>query len=129
MQMSRHLLSALGEEVGIWAWERFNTVFNWMPLAAVIEKRVICMHGAALVSAARHGVLRAESLLRRHRQVYRERRAARGTHPPADHGDGRHGADGPTVEVRPKSSSCVHLRCVDSLAQLATLRRTTASRA
>jgi len=47
MRLSRHLLSALGEEVGIWAWERFNTVFNWMPLAAVIEKRVICMHGAA----------------------------------------------------------------------------------
>lgn len=35
-----------GEEGGIWAWERFNTVFNWMPLAAIIEKRVICMHGA-----------------------------------------------------------------------------------
>ena len=35
----------LGEEGGLWAWERFNNVFNWMPLAAVIEKRVICMHG------------------------------------------------------------------------------------
>ena len=35
-----------GEEGGLWAWERFNNVFNWMPLAAVIEKRVICMHGA-----------------------------------------------------------------------------------
>jgi hypothetical protein len=34
-----------GEEGGLWAWERFNNVFNWMPLAAVIEKRVICMHG------------------------------------------------------------------------------------
>jgi len=39
------LTSLLGEEHGIWAWERFNTLFNWMPLAAVIEKRVICMHG------------------------------------------------------------------------------------
>lgn len=39
------LTSRLGEEHGIWAWERFNTLFNWMPLAAVIEKRVICMHG------------------------------------------------------------------------------------
>jgi hypothetical protein len=35
-----------GEEAGLWAWDRFNTVFNMMPLAAVIEKRVICMHGA-----------------------------------------------------------------------------------
>jgi protein phosphatase len=38
-----------GEEGGLWAWERFNTVFNMMPLAAVIEKRVICMHGASHV--------------------------------------------------------------------------------
>jgi len=36
---------ALGEDNGLWAWERFNTVFNYMPLAAVIEKRIICMHG------------------------------------------------------------------------------------
>ena len=38
-----------GEEGGLWAWERFNNVFNWMPLAAVIEKRVICMHGPLFV--------------------------------------------------------------------------------
>lgn len=35
----------LGEEGGLTAWERFNSLFNWMSLAAVIEKRVICMHG------------------------------------------------------------------------------------
>jgi hypothetical protein len=39
-------LHGAGEEGGLWAWERFNQVFNMMPLAAVIEKRVICMHGA-----------------------------------------------------------------------------------
>ncbi len=46
---TRHLTRCLcvpGEEGGLWAWERFNQVFNWMPLAAVIEKRVICMHGS-----------------------------------------------------------------------------------
>lgn len=37
---------AIGEDAGLWAWDRFNAVFNMMPLAAVIEKRVICMHGA-----------------------------------------------------------------------------------
>ena len=45
-----HMLTRVlsGEEGGLWAWERFNNVFNWMPLAAVIEKRVICMHGPRL---------------------------------------------------------------------------------
>lgn len=42
---ARGLVLCEGEEGGLWAWERFNNVFNWMPLAAVIEKRVICMHG------------------------------------------------------------------------------------
>ena len=35
----------LGEKGGLEAWERFNALFNWMSLAAIIEKRVICMHG------------------------------------------------------------------------------------
>lgn len=34
-----------GESVGIWAWDRFNQLFNYLPLAALIEKKIICMHG------------------------------------------------------------------------------------
>ncbi|URE41879.1 serine threonine-protein phosphatase [Musa troglodytarum] len=33
------------ERDGIWAWHRFNRLFNWLPLAALIEKKIICMHG------------------------------------------------------------------------------------
>ncbi|TVU45430.1 hypothetical protein EJB05_04917, partial [Eragrostis curvula] len=35
----------LGEREGIWTWLRFNKVFNWLPLAAVVEKKIVCMHG------------------------------------------------------------------------------------
>lgn len=35
----------LGEEQGIWVWQRFNQVFNWLPLAASIEGKILCMHG------------------------------------------------------------------------------------
>lgn len=35
----------LGEQDGIWAWKRLNSLFNWLPLAATIEDRVLCMHG------------------------------------------------------------------------------------
>ncbi|KAF4346502.1 hypothetical protein G4B88_001111 [Cannabis sativa] len=35
----------LGERDGIWAWHRINRLFNWLPLAALIEKKIICMHG------------------------------------------------------------------------------------
>ena len=35
----------LGEQQGIWAWKRLNSLFNWLPLAATIEERVLCMHG------------------------------------------------------------------------------------
>ncbi|WPT14103.1 Serine/threonine-protein phosphatase BSL1-like protein [Picochlorum sp. SENEW3] len=38
-------LERLGEINGIKAWQRLNDLFNWLPLAAVIEDRVICMHG------------------------------------------------------------------------------------
>ncbi|CAF1833683.1 unnamed protein product [Brassica oleracea var. botrytis] len=31
-----------GERDGIWVWHR---LFNWLPLAALIEKKIICMHG------------------------------------------------------------------------------------
>ncbi|KAK1355805.1 hypothetical protein POM88_049061 [Heracleum sosnowskyi] len=32
---------ALGENEGIWAWTRFNQLFNYVPLAALIEKKII----------------------------------------------------------------------------------------
>ncbi|XP_024378190.1 serine/threonine-protein phosphatase BSL3 [Physcomitrium patens] len=35
----------MGERDGIWAWQRINQLFNWLPLAALIEKKIICMHG------------------------------------------------------------------------------------
>ncbi|KAM0910908.1 hypothetical protein ACQ4PT_013795 [Festuca glaucescens] len=35
----------MGESDGIWAWTRFNQLFNYLPLAAMIEKKIICMHG------------------------------------------------------------------------------------
>jgi len=38
-------IERLGEEAGITAWNRFNVMFQWLPLAAVIEDRVACMHG------------------------------------------------------------------------------------
>jgi len=34
-----------GERDGIWTWHRVNRLFNWLPLAALIEKKIICMHG------------------------------------------------------------------------------------
>ncbi|XP_038981318.1 serine/threonine-protein phosphatase BSL1 homolog [Phoenix dactylifera] len=35
----------MGESDGIWAWTRFNQLFNYLPLGALIEKKIICMHG------------------------------------------------------------------------------------
>jgi diadenosine tetraphosphatase ApaH/serine/threonine PP2A family protein phosphatase len=35
----------LGESGGIWIWQRMNALFNWMPLAATIEDKIVCMHG------------------------------------------------------------------------------------
>ncbi|XP_073050866.1 serine/threonine-protein phosphatase BSL3-like isoform X1 [Primulina eburnea] len=37
--------SVQGERDGIWTWHRINRLFNWLPLAALIEKKIICMHG------------------------------------------------------------------------------------
>jgi protein phosphatase len=34
----------LGDQ-GLWVWQRFNSLFNWMPLAAVIDGKILCMHG------------------------------------------------------------------------------------
>ncbi|XP_073066136.1 serine/threonine-protein phosphatase BSL1-like isoform X3 [Primulina eburnea] len=39
------LILVQGESDGIWAWTRFNQLFNYLPLAALIEKKIICMHG------------------------------------------------------------------------------------
>ncbi|KAL5701470.1 protein-serine/threonine phosphatase [Ranunculus cassubicifolius] len=38
-------IERMGENDGIWAWTRFNQLFNFLPLAALIEKKIICMHG------------------------------------------------------------------------------------
>ncbi|KAG6469700.1 hypothetical protein ZIOFF_070630 [Zingiber officinale] len=38
-------IERMGEQDGIWAWHRINRLFNWLPLAALMEKKVICMHG------------------------------------------------------------------------------------
>lgn len=38
-------IERMGESEGIWAWTRFNQLFNYLPLAALIEKKIICMHG------------------------------------------------------------------------------------
>ena len=35
----------LGEAAGDAVWRRFNALFEWLPLAAVIEDRICCMHG------------------------------------------------------------------------------------
>ncbi|EPS70499.1 hypothetical protein M569_04238, partial [Genlisea aurea] len=38
-------IERMGERDGIWVWQRINKLFNWLPLAALIEKKIICMHG------------------------------------------------------------------------------------
>eukprot|EP00252_Welwitschia_mirabilis_P026986 TRINITY_DN906_c0_g1_i2.p1 TRINITY_DN906_c0_g1~~TRINITY_DN906_c0_g1_i2.p1 ORF type:complete len:944 (-),score=234.90 TRINITY_DN906_c0_g1_i2:748-3579(-) len=38
-------IERMGERDGIWVWHRINQLFNWLPLAALIEKKIICMHG------------------------------------------------------------------------------------
>ena len=35
----------LGAEAGGAVWERVNRVFDWLPLAALVEGRVLCVHG------------------------------------------------------------------------------------
>lgn len=35
----------LGEAAGDAVWRRFNSLFEWLPLAAIIEGRICCMHG------------------------------------------------------------------------------------
>jgi protein phosphatase len=38
-------MERLGDPHGVWAWTRFNSLFNYLPLAALIEDRILCMHG------------------------------------------------------------------------------------
>ena len=38
-------MERLGDPHGVWAWTRFNALFNYLPLAALIEDRILCMHG------------------------------------------------------------------------------------
>lgn len=38
-------MNVQGESDGIWAWQRFNLLFNHLPLAALIEQKIMCMHG------------------------------------------------------------------------------------
>jgi len=38
-------MERLGDPQGIFAWQRINALFNWLPLAALIEGKILCMHG------------------------------------------------------------------------------------
>ena len=38
-------IERMGDQQGLWAWQRINSLFNWLPLAALIEDRIVCMHG------------------------------------------------------------------------------------
>ncbi|XWS76476.1 hypothetical protein CRYUN_Cryun01aG0179500 [Craigia yunnanensis] len=55
-------IERMGENDGIWAWTRFNQLFNHLPLAALIEKKIICMHGG--IGRSIHSVEQIEKLER-----------------------------------------------------------------
>ncbi|KAF7818259.1 pentatricopeptide repeat-containing protein [Senna tora] len=55
-------IERMGENDGIWAWTRFNQLFNYLPLAALIEKKIICMHGG--IGRSIHSVEQIEKLQR-----------------------------------------------------------------
>lgn len=38
-------LERLGDEPGVFVWRRINELFNYLPLAAIIESKILCMHG------------------------------------------------------------------------------------
>ncbi|GJS20962.1 serine/threonine-protein phosphatase BSL3 [Tanacetum coccineum] len=37
-------IERMGERDGIWVWHRINRLFKWLPLAALIENKILCMH-------------------------------------------------------------------------------------
>eukprot|EP00897_Mesotaenium_endlicherianum_P006299 jgi/Mesen1/5698/ME000288S04916 len=55
-------IERMGEAAGIWAWQRINQLFNWLPLAALIEKKILCMHGG--IGRSIHHVEQIEALQR-----------------------------------------------------------------
>lgn len=55
-------IERMGENDGIWAWTRFNQLFNYLPLAALIEKKIVCMHGG--IGRSIHSVEQIEKLER-----------------------------------------------------------------
>lgn len=55
-------IERMGENDGIWAWTRFNQLFNYLPLAALVEKKIICMHGG--IGRSIHSVEQIEKLER-----------------------------------------------------------------
>lgn len=38
-------IERMGEREGIFVWRRINQLFDWLPLAALIESKILCMHG------------------------------------------------------------------------------------
>ncbi|KAI5072229.1 hypothetical protein GOP47_0012935 [Adiantum capillus-veneris] len=38
-------IERMGEREGNFVWRRINQLFDWLPLAALIESKIICMHG------------------------------------------------------------------------------------
>ncbi|KAG9145720.1 hypothetical protein Leryth_011164 [Lithospermum erythrorhizon] len=55
-------IERMGESDGIWAWTRFNQLFNTLPLAALIEKKIVCMHGG--IGRSIHSMEQIEKLQR-----------------------------------------------------------------
>ena len=43
-------IERMGDQQGLLAWSRLNSLFAWLPLAALVEDRIICMHGGELNS-------------------------------------------------------------------------------
>ncbi|XP_076898664.1 serine/threonine-protein phosphatase BSL1-like [Bidens hawaiensis] len=55
-------IERMGENDGIWAWKRFNQLFNHLPLAALIDQKIICMHGG--IGRSIHSVEQIEKIER-----------------------------------------------------------------
>ncbi|KAI1303934.1 Serine/threonine-protein phosphatase BSL1 -like protein [Halotydeus destructor] len=50
---AKELASKLGEQDGLNIWERMNTVFDSMPVCAVIDESIFCAHGGIPTSCTR----------------------------------------------------------------------------